>query len=90
LFAHQVAFSIALKAAEMSGRWSSLLADGTAAAAEFLKELNAKLDDEGFEPDDALLGHVLEQMRALPDKATLLEELVEVFEDGSSVDIGNW
>jgi hypothetical protein len=74
----------------MSGRWSSLLADGTPAAAEFLKELNAKLDEEGFEPDNDLLGHVLGQVRALPDKATLLEELVDVFEDGSHVDIGNW
>jgi hypothetical protein len=74
----------------MSGRWSTLLADGTPAAAEFLKALDARVNEEGFEPEADLLEHVLGQMRTLPDKATLLKDLVDVFDEGSYVDIGNW
>jgi hypothetical protein len=72
----------------MSGRWSTLLAVGTPAAAEFQEQLVARIKDE-FEVEADLLEHVMGQMRSLSDKASLLEDFVEVFDDAAD-DVANW
>lgn len=72
----------------MNGRWSSLLAVGTPAAAEFEEGLMARIKDE-FEPDPDIVEHVMKQMRILSDKALLLADFVDVFDEFSD-DIGNW